>query len=198
MPFTTYAQLQAAIADRLHRDDLTSEIVDSIALAEVEMQVDCSIVDIEGTATVTITNGTGTMPTGYSGVRSVYWVGSPNHPMDYITPDRYDYLRAEDSGDGFYYTVSGGTIRTTPMGSGSVVLTYTAQFTPLSTNNTSNTLLLSYPDAYLYGALKHVEVHTDDDAALQKAGILFNAAKQRIVLDNDRRKYTGSLQVRAR
>jgi hypothetical protein len=198
MSLTTYSGLQAVIADRLHRDDLTTQIVDAIALAEAEMETDCRLVDFEATATVTITAGVGTMPTGYNGIRSVYWVSSPNHPMDYIPPDRYDSLRAQDSGDGFYYTVSGSTIRTTPMGDGSVVLTYTAHFSPLSTTNTSNTLLTNYPDAYLYGTLKHMALHTQDDAGLQKFGILFNAAKQRIVLDDEHRTYGGSLQVRAR
>jgi hypothetical protein len=131
-------------------------------------------------------------------MRSVYWVGSPNRDIRYISPDLFDSYRVNDSGDGYYYTIIGSSIYTTPMGSGSVVCTYIARFTALSGSNATNAILTNFPNAYLYGALKHLAIVTDDDAKLQKFGILFNAEKDRINKNNQDRKYGGVLQVRAR
>lgn len=198
MALTTYTELKAAVADLANRTDLTTQIVDAIALAEAEMQADCKLLEFETVATVTITSGTGALPTGYVGMRSVYWDGDPDRPIDYITPDRYDAMRASDSGDGYYYTITGSSIKTTPMGSGSIVCTYSARFTALSGSVASNAILTNFPNAYLYGALKHVAIVTDDDAKLQKFGLLFNAEKERINKNNDERKFSGPLVVRSR
>lgn len=198
MALDTYTGLKAAVADLANRTDLTTQIVDCIALAEAEMQADCKLLEFETTATVTITAGIGALPTGYVAMRSVYWDGDPDRPISYVTPDVYDALRANDSGDGYYYTITGSSIKTTPMGAGSIVCTYSARFTALSGSVASNAILTNFPNAYLYGALKHLSIVTEDDAKLQKFGLLFNAEKERINKNNQDRKYAGPLQVRTR
>lgn len=198
MALDTYTALKAAVADLANRTDLTTQIVDCITLAEAEMQIDCKLLEFETTATVTITAGTGALPTGYVAMRSVYWDGNPDRALTYITPDLYDALRANDSGDGYYYTITGSSIKTTPMGDGSIVCTYSARFTTLSGTTATNAILTNFPNAYLYGALKHLAIVTEDDAKLQKFGLLFNAEKERINKNNDARKYAGPLQVRTR
>lgn len=198
MALDTYTALKAAVADLANRTDLTTQIVDCITLAEAEMQIDCKLLEFETTATVTITAGTGALPTGYVAMRSVYWDGNPDRALTYITPDLYDALRANDSGDGYYYTITGSSIKTTPMGDGSIVCTYSARFTALSGTTATNAILTNFPNAYLYGALKHLAIVTEDDAKLQKFGLLFNAEKERINQNNKDRKYGGPLQVRAR
>jgi hypothetical protein len=195
----TYATLQAKVVDLLHRTGETAiEALapDWIGYAEAEMQTRIKLLEFEAQSTVTITSGAGTLPTGYLGMRSVYWDGIG--ALKYIEPDAYDALRANDSGEAYYYTIRGAQILTTPMGSGSVVCTYLARFTALSDSNTSNAILTSFPDAYLYGALKHASVWTKDDADVQKYGLMFNAACDRINENNAQRKYGNSLAVRAR
>jgi hypothetical protein len=197
----TYATLQAKVVDLLHRTGdtaVTALAPDWIGYAESEMQTRIKLMEFETSATVTITAGSGTLPTGYVGMRSVYWVGSPNRPITYIPPEQYDAYRANDSGDGYYYTITGSTIRTTPMGDGSIVCTYLARFTPLSDSNTSNALLTNFPDLYVYGAMKHANVWTQDDAAVQKFGLMFNAVCDRVNDNNEQRKYGQALAVRAR
>jgi hypothetical protein len=194
----TYTNLKAAVADIANRTDLTSEIVDCVTLAEAEMQADCKLLEFETTATVTITSGTGTLPTGFLSMRSVYWDGDPDRELKYIPPEQYDAWRFADSGDGYYYTITGTSIKTVPMGSGSIVCTHSARFTALSGSNASNAILANFPNAYLYGSLKHLAIVTEDDAKLQKFGILFNAEKDRINENNQQRKYGNGLQVRAR
>ncbi len=198
MALTTYTELKAAIADLASRTDLTSQIVDCVTLAEAEMQADCKLLEFEALSTVTITSGSGTLPTGFLGARSVYWDGSPDYPLTYVTPDRFDSLRGNDSGDGHYYTITGSTIKTTPQGSGSVVMTAMVRFAPLSVSVASNAILANFPNAYLYGSLKHLAIYMEDDAKLQKFGTLFNAEKERIRKNDEDRRFAGPLTVRAR
>lgn len=198
MALDSYTNLKAAVADLLNRTDLTSQIVDAVTLCESALQVKCKLAESETLSTVTITNGSGTLPTGYMGARSVYWDGSPDRELRYVTPEMYDFLRANDSGDGDYYTVTGGTIKTSPMGSGSIVMTAMIRFTPLSGSNATNTILTNFPEAYLYGTAMHVCVLTQDDAGAQKFATIFQGACDRINQNNEDRKYAGPLQVRAR
>lgn len=199
MALATYADLVAKILATPGYDDQTDNTSDFVALAEARIQADAKLLEFETTATVTITSGAGTLPTGFVGMRSVYWDGSPDRPLSYINPEQYDALRGNDSGDGYYYTITGSSIKTTPMGGGSVVCTYSARFTALSSSNTSNAILTSFPDVYLFGSLIYAAVHTKDEADMQKYGHLFNAAMERLNRNNEDRKYAGStLQVRTR
>jgi hypothetical protein len=193
-----YDSLQLGVAAWLHRDDLTASIPDFIALAEADMNVRCKLVDFETTASITITSGFGTLPTGFIGMRSIYWDSDPDYPLIYVTPEKFDDLRGNDSGDAYYYTISGTTVRTTPMGSGTAVATYLSQFTSLSGSNETNSLLSNFPDAYLYGACHHGCVYTNDDPNAQKYLGLFNSAIERINQNNADKKWAGPLAVRTR
>lgn len=199
MALSNYTELKAAVADLINRTDLTNQIVDAVTLCESSLQTNCKMLEAETASTVTITNGSGPLPTGFVSARSVYWDGSPDRELRYVTPEVYDYLRANDSGDAYYYTITGSTIKTTPMGSGSIVITGAIRFTVLSGSNATNTILTNFPEAYLYGSAMHACILTEDDAKAQKFGLLFNAACDRINQNNEDRKYAGStLQVRAR
>jgi hypothetical protein len=195
---TTYTNLQTEIANWLHRDDLTDEIPDFIALCEATLQVRCKLVEFESTATVTITSGVGTLPTGFVGMRSVYWNDSLAQPLQYITPEQFDAMRSWGDGDTYFYTISGSTIRTSNTETGGVIMTYYAKFVPLSGSNTSNAILSNFPDAYLYGSLVQACIYTQDDAGAAKYSSLFSNAIDRINDNNADRKYAGAtLQVRA-
>lgn len=197
MAITTYTNLQTEIANWLHRDDLTDEIPDFIALCEATLQVRCKLVEFESTATVTITAGVGTLPTGFVGMRSIYWNDSTAQPLVYITPEQFDAMRSWGEGDTYFYTISGSTIRTSNTETGSAIMTYYAKFVPLSGSNASNAILASFPDAYLYGSLAQAFIFTQDDANASKYSSLFSGAIDRINDNNEARKYAGStLQVR--
>jgi hypothetical protein len=199
MALDSYSALKTTLAGFLHADDLDSVIPDFITLAEARIQADAKLLEFETTATVTITAGVGTLPTGFVGMRSVYWDSDPDYPLSYVAPEMYDAMRGNDSGDGRYYTITGSSIKTTPMGDGSVVCTYSARFTPLSDSNTTNAILTNFPDVYLYGSLMQAAIYTKDEADMQKYGLLFNAAMDRLNQNNQDRKYAGStLQVRTR
>ena len=198
MSIATYAELQTEVIDWSYRTDLDSRIPNFIALCESDLQVRCKLVDFESSATVTITAGVGTLPTGFSGMRAVYWDGDVTRPLKYVTPDRYDALTNE-SGDSVWYTITGSSIKVAPDGDGSVVMTYKARFTPLSVTNTTNVILTNYPDAYLHGTLLQLRTFTKDRQGMADELGLYESAVKRIEIDNNQRKYAGaSLAVQAR
>lgn len=198
MSVASFSDLKTAVASFLHRDDLTSTIPDFITLAESELQIRCKLMEFESTATIVLSSGSGTLPTDFVGMRSLYWDGNTKQALTYISPDRFDSLRNNSGGTPGFYTISGTTLRLNEGASGNAIATYNARFTVLSDSNTTNSLLTNYPDAYLYGALKHACIYTQDDAGIQKYGVLFNAACDRVISNNKDRKYAGPLQVRPR
>ncbi len=149
---TDYATLQTEIAEFAYRDDLTAKIPTFIQLCEADMQVRCKLVDLESNASIVLTAGVGPLPTGYTGARSVWYDGDQVRELKYITPNQ---LTAYDSLAGLptYYTIIGTDIHVIPSATGTVKMTYKARFTALSSTDTTNAILLKYPDAYLYGSL---------------------------------------------
>jgi hypothetical protein len=197
---TNYTTLVAEIdgaAGWSHRTDLTSRLPQFVALAEAAMQVECKMVEFEGTATITITAGVGTVPTDFLGMRSIYWNGDLKRPLTYISPDKFDALR-NDSGTPSYYTISGTTIRLAPSATGSAITTYHARFSPISASNETNAIITNFPDAYLFGTLVQIALWAEDDAKAQKYTQLFGGAIDRIKKNNSERKWAGPLTVRPR
>ena len=190
--------MKAAVADTINRTDLTAQIVDAITLAETEMQVDCKLIEFESDSSIVITAGSGTLPTGFLWMRAAYWDGNLDTPLIYVAPDRFNAMRNNTGDTPRYYTISGTTIRVNEGATGTLIAVCNVRFSPLSGSVASNALLANFPTAYLYGALKHLAVITEDDAKLQKFGVMFNAEKQRIMANNADRKWAGPLEVKPR
>ena len=194
MSIATYSELKTAVAAWLARSDLTSVIPDFISLAEADMTYRLRLVEFETTGTVTMTAGVGTLPTGYLNARSVRMDGEPQ--LRYLTPSAFDeFLDANESGDGVYYTIVGTQIKTAPPTTGSLKITYSAKFTPLSDGAPTNDVLTNFPNAYLFGALVHGDTYIRKDPSLRKAQ--YEEAIGQILAANQERKYAGdSLVVR--
>ena len=195
MPITTYAELKTALANWSKRSDLTTQLGDFIALAESDMQVRLKLVDFEDVSTVAVTNGVGSVPTGFNGARSAYWDGNLDAPVRYLPPSQFDANR-NASGVPQFFTVVGSDLLTSPSNTGNLVVTHKTRFTPLSDVATSNVILSNYPEAYLHGSLAQLFVYVFDTQMAQLHGGLFDNAISRIVKDNADRKYAGPLQVR--
>lgn len=201
MPITSYSELQDAVASLRHRagdTTYTSEVETFIALCESEMQIRLKLVEFETDASITVTGGSGPLPTGFLGFRSIYWNGDTKSPLYYKSPAEFDALRNNSGGTPSFYTVSGSTLRVNEEATGTAIGVANVRFTALSDSDPSNSILTNFPDAYLYGTAKHSAIWEEDDNAVQKYGLLFNAACDRIKSNNQDRKYAGPLQVRAR
>lgn len=157
MAFTTYATLQTAIAAWLHRTDLTTNIPDFITLAEAQMQRNLNVAEQETTTTLTASAGATsvTLPTDYNKMRRIRYL----YGNTYI--DLWPVALSPSYSDGTtaspirVISMQGSTIafHNPTDQQYSLVIDYYAKFTPLSNSNTTNWILTSHPDAYLYGAL---------------------------------------------
>lgn len=152
MAISTYAELQAAIASWLARDDLTSNIPDFIMLFEAEAARRLRVRPMETSATLTPTSGVAALPSDYLGHRRLTWQGSSVVELDYVPPV---YLQAlypsAPAGSPSHFTIEGGNILVRPTDDTDLVLEYFAKNTSVSSS--LNWLFTNHPDAYLYGSL---------------------------------------------
>lgn len=200
MSITNLSELAAALDNWSHRTNVAARSSECIALCEADLQVRAKLVDFEAAGNVTVTAGVGPLPSDFVGARSVYWNGNTATPMEYVAPDRFDALRNSSGGTPKFYTVRGGSLLVNEGATGTAVMSYNAKFTPLSSTApaNSNAILVSYPDAYLWGSLVQLAILNRNPVLEATAERKYEQAIERITTQNKKRKYPGPLVVRAR
>lgn len=191
MALSNYTDLQAAVANHLHRNDLTAIIPDLIALAESRIARTVRVGAMENRATGTSSGQTISLPTGFLELRSLQIVvGGDTKSLSYITPERV----GSETGEPQSYSIIGDNIYLHPYGSYSYVLTYYKKFDPLATSST-NWLLTNAPEIYLYGTLVEATPYVMDDARLATYSQLFSSAVIDLERSDRNRKYGPAMQV---
>ena len=163
MALSTYAELKTSIANWLNRSDLTSEIADDfIKLTEADFNAKLRIRQMEQIDTVTINAETVTVPTGFISVRSFYILSGNKYPLEYLTPSNlFETRGGSRTGRPRAYTIEADNeteqfrFGPSPDTSYTGYLSYYKAFNALSDSNTSNYILNSHPNIYLYGSLYH-------------------------------------------
>lgn len=201
MSITSYTELQASVANWLNRGDLTANIPDFITLAECQLSTDLKTRAMEAKTTLSTVAGVNTLalPSEMSEMRRLQVVGTYNQPLSYRTPDEIsiDYA-ANGSGQPVVFTVIGGNIELAPIPDGvyALELTYSQRIPALTDVNTTNWLLTSWPNAYLYASLLAATPFIMNDARIQVWASLYAQAIDSI---NSLDWYSGStMKVRAR
>ena len=202
MAISTYAELQTAVARWLgQRTDLSTYIVDFIALAEAEFnrslrltgqitRVDQAVstrwTDISGLAAPIAEMKTVSVTTG--GVR---------YALEYISPDYSQDMYS--TGKPVYYTRVGNELGVLPPPD----TTYTLELIywrtiPALASTDPNFLLTLAPDLYLYAAVRHGAEFVMDDALLARVTPLYERALLQVQADDQRRATGGTgMMVRA-
>jgi len=173
MALGTYSELKASVANWLDRDDLTTEIVDFIALAEARFNRELRTPDMEARATASTSGEYLALPDGFLGMRSIYLSGSPQTPLDYFAPHLLRMTHSSgETGQPTSYTIADDQLIFAPIPSTAqtVEILYYGKIPALSDSNTTNWLLTAHPDLYLSGALAAAAAFIDDPRmALWKA-----------------------------
>ena len=202
MALTTYSELKTAVADWLNRDDLTSVIPTFISLAEASMERVLRTHNMLTQYPTTLSTQYTLLPSDFLEMRSVKLLTSPVTPVEYMGKEQLDEYDSLHSGGSkpLYYTLESGQLRIAiPDGSYSAYLTYYAKLEKLSDTITTNWLLASHPDAYLYGALLQAAPYLKDDARVQIWNGLFAGAIEAIKTADERGATTGGmLKMRAK
>lgn len=184
MALTTYTELKAAIATRLHRSDLTTQIVDYVTLAEKRLNRTLKLLGRETEATLTAVVGSRslTIPSGFGKPISLYRTTYlPREKLVYQLADQMQVYSS--NGAARYWTIDGATIKTDSPAdiAYTYAFRYSAEYDIASTS--TNALLTRYPDCYFYGALIEASTEMKDDRAIERNERRFEQALQECLDD---------------
>ena len=204
MALTTYAELKTSIGDWLNRSDLTSVIPDFISLAEAQIERTLRARQMIVRANASFDAQYGAVPSDFLETKSLKLTSTnPQTPLEFLSIDALDQKAAEytASGKPRFFGVVGGQLRIvpTPDSTYTTELTYYAKLAKLSSSNTSNWLLASSPDIYLYGSLLQAAPYLQDDARIQTWATLYERALNDLQTADDRGASSGgALLTRAK
>jgi hypothetical protein len=173
MALANLADLQAALTDFSARTDIATSVLNHfITLAETDIQN--GVYDTGGNAlcrpmrvpsmetydaAFALTGEYTDLPAGFLEAREVKLTSITGRPpLELIAPDAFDSTySSDDSGPPVAYSIVGTQIRVGPGASATDTLgiTYYSAIPPLVDNST-NWLMTKSPNAYLYGALRHL------------------------------------------
>ena len=195
MALSTYSDLKTAVADFLNRDDLTAIVPTFISLAEAQIDRDVRHWRMESRSAITLNSEYVNLPSDW--IETISLSAGNTKPIRLASRQAISSKRVgnEDvSGTPYLYAHAAGQIELfpTPHESYAGEIHYYAKIGALSNANTSNWLLLNYPDAYLYGSLIHSAPYLQED---ERSGIwaqLYSAAVQKINQSSESSKMSGS------
>lgn len=198
MALDTYTGLKDAIARWLRRSDLTTAIPDFITLAEKRFNRKLSLKIMETSVTGTTSGSSIAKPADlrelqriviYSGGREFELSYAPQKELSrFIGESRMPVCYAEQKKA--YY------LGPKPDSAYSYELFYVARVPALSDVATTNDLLTTAPDVYLYGSLLEAEPYLKNDSRIATWATAFQTAVDDIQGVNDQ-KQRSSLTVRS-
>lgn len=195
MTVSSYSELKTAIANYTHRSDLTGRDDEVIDFFEAKISRRLRLRGMENTATGTFTASDATLalPTGFIEVRSFTYAPATGslRKLEYITPEQCESLEYSSVAPPQWYTFAGGTFRLypTPDAAYAYTLRYYKAITPLDSTNTTNFLLTSHPDVYLYGCLVEACLYAGDDPRLNSWKQSLEEAIQELIRHDRRERF---------
>ena len=197
MAITTYAELQAAIASWLNRDDLASTIPNFIDMVEADMSRTIRHWRMEKRSIADLTTQYSALPSDFYEPIRLSLTSGTSYSLELV--GQADLLRLRQRTDNVtgrpqYYAMTDGSIEVfpTPADTYTLEMVYYSKIIPLTDTNTSNWVLTYYPDAYLYGSLIHSAPFLGDDNRLSVWAALYDNAINAINADSDKAKFGGS------
>ncbi len=183
MSLGTYAQLQAAMGTVAIRSDMATYAPDCIALCEARLNRELRVRRMIARATATLSSEYSTVPTDFVAPRT-FVVG--DLALTYVTPDKADELALDTNftGDVQVYSIVGTEFRYLPVPTASATgkLTYWQRIPDLATNST-NWLLTTSPDVYLYGSLVQWAMIVNDERLSLWSGLYEQALAGLVAAD---------------
>lgn len=199
MALSTYSGLKTSVADWLNRDDLTTAIADFISLAEAQMERKLRTRQMLVRANATIDTEYAAVPDDFLEAKSFKLSTNPVTALGFETIDSLDNLswNYPSASKPRFFSVVGGQFRFLPVPDSSYTgeLAYYAKLSKLSDSNTTNWLLTSAPDAYLYGTLMQAAPYLKDDARIATWSALYSSALEDLQISDDRGATSGGALI---
>jgi hypothetical protein len=195
-----YAALQTAVLNWAARSDAatTTEVVNCISFATDSFNhgipangiAPLRTREMETLASITMTDGVGTLPTDYLQYKTAKSMSSLPNPLSYATGSYTDGAYADGAaGLSTTFSITGSTIYVFPTSGVDVDMVYYAAIPTLSDSNTSNWLLAKMPSLYLHASLMHLAMFTRDDALLARSQAIVAATIDGLNLTNELSEY---------
>lgn len=176
MPLSTYGDLQTTALNWLARpgdSKISASVPDMVTLFENEANRRVRSIYNENGGTLTLTAGDNTarLPSDYLELRSARVSSvTPRRQLEFLSAAQFDGTAvADDTGPPSYFTIDQGLlgprlrIGPTPDRAYDIAVRYFQRIPALSATVSSNWLLLTYPDAYLFGTLAEAEAFIGHD-----------------------------------
>jgi hypothetical protein len=196
--------LKSSVADWLNRTDLTAVVPDFISLAEAQIERTLRTRQMIVRATAAIDTEYSAVPADFLETKSIKLNTNPVTALAFDSIDAMDLMKSTrylSPGKPQYFSIVGGQIRVLPVPDNSYTaeLTYYAKLTKLSSTVSSNWLLASSPDVYLYGSLMQASPYLKDDARIPVWSSMYTSALEAIQVADDRGATSGgAIMMRAR
>ncbi len=204
---TTYEGFQAAVADYLGRDDLTSRIPDFIRMAEARLNRDVRMRVMERRAYHQVSAGKDELSLPWKRVdndwdvflemRDLVWKSSGRTVnLTYLPADTYAD-RLSESGEPLRYAIVGKSLFLVPVpdSAGMLELTYWAEIPPLSATQTTNDVLTTAPDLYLYATLIESAPWARSSVPIDLWTRYYQEARERVRESENRGRYTSNVRM---
>ena len=115
MAFGTYAEIKSLVANYLGRDDLTSQIVDFVKLAEVRMRRDLRLREMLTSTDLTVSSTNVAIPSDFAELRELHIDSNPITQLDYLPPTMFfRTARTKEVGKPVFYTMDGDNFKFGP------------------------------------------------------------------------------------
>lgn len=186
MSIATYAELQTAVGNWLHRADLTSVIPDFIALGESRLNRELRLFSMENVATLSTSTSDrfATLPTGFiEAIDLAIYIDNAPEVITQVPLSQINSRDTDSAGMPRFYAISSNIVF--DIKSDQV---YSCAFRYLKkldiATDLTNTVLTNYPDLYLYSALMAAAPYIGNDTRLGTwAGLLKDGIKSANHLD---------------
>ena len=202
MAISNFGELKTAVANWLSDDNLTSRIVEFIALAEFRVFAEPKIRvrQLEATSNVTITKDTQTtaLPTRFLRTRRLYLDGTPNSHLKFLSPENFWKRNLSTVvGKPKFYTVEAENFTWGPIPDAAYTgksLHYAAN-AAMSSDSDAPALFAKMPQLFLYAALLEAAPFLGDDPRLLTWASMYDDAIENLSASDKKDRFPGGDKV---
>lgn len=166
------------------RQDMIGSFGDFLALAEQRMYYGgggappLRVLKMELNTPLTFTAGKASLPQGFLDKRALYWEGAQTVSLSYEPPSVFYPMASFRSGATYpsAYTIEGTEIILSPAMAGTGRLLYYAKAGALTSDNSTNVILSTWPGVYLFGTQVELYRTLRDEPEMAKALRMYSDA----------------------
>lgn len=168
MAISTYAELQTAVANWLHRSDLTALIPDFILLGEKRLLRDLRCKEMETALSVTIASGVAALPSDYIELKNAYVDGSPTQNLERtsVVDIYHNYPTRSSDKKPTRIAREGSNFIFGPYPDSAYTIKGIYYAYPTTIQTSDNAVFTAHPDIYLWAALIEAEPYILNDPRL--------------------------------